>query len=55
MVTHFTPRLILPLAHFQPVTKLLSTGGMYQRAQRDAVKVMKPNTIHLKHVVSAWK
>lgn len=52
MVTesHFTPPV-----HLQPVTKLLSTGAMHQRAQGDAVKVMKPKTIHLKHVVSAWK
>lgn len=30
-----------PFAHFQPVTKLLSTGGMHQRAPRDAVNLMK--------------
>lgn len=51
MVTeaHFTP------AHFQPVTKLLSTGAMHPRAPGAAVNIMKPNTIHLKHVASAWK
>lgn len=53
MVTQ-AQRLVLPLTHSQPVSKLLSTGVMDQRAQGDAVNVMKPNPIYLKHV-SAWK
>lgn len=35
-----------PFAHFQPATKLPSTGVMHRRAPTDAVNIMKPN-LHL--------